>query len=68
MHAFIAETLAKRRGLETLGPEMLACEYCHVIGKEPFPQCGRYKAAIYCSAACQKADWKQHERPCTGHL
>lgn len=68
MHAYIADTLAQRRGLETLGPEMLACKNCHVIGKEPFPRCARCKATTYCSTACQKADWKQHKRSCTGRV
>jgi len=39
---------------------------CRGCGKTegPFRRCGRCKVATYCSAACQRNDWKYHRRTC----
>ena len=46
-----------------------ACEYCLVVAAEgeKLQMCGRCKAARYCNAECQHADWARHKKPdCIG--
>ena len=45
---------------------------CRVCGKgksddggKDLMKCGRCKAVRYCSAGCQKVDWKEHKKVCT---
>ena len=37
---------------------------CAICGLDGTKKCGACKAIIYCSVACQKADWKQHKSIC----
>eukprot|EP00808_Paulinella_micropora_P027310 g45810.t1 len=39
-----------------------ACNKCQKTGK--MLVCGSCQSASYCSAECQKADWKVHKKPC----
>ncbi|TFK29000.1 hypothetical protein FA15DRAFT_664645 [Coprinopsis marcescibilis] len=45
----------------TSGP---VCRICSKPGNPTLLTCSRCKATKYCSAACQKADWKDHKRIC----
>ena len=40
------------------------CQKCGGPGKPKLLVCGRCKGASYCSADCQKADWKTHKGTC----
>ncbi|KAK2465897.1 hypothetical protein APHAL10511_001538 [Amanita phalloides] len=40
------------------------CAKCHGPGKPKLMFCAGCKAVRYCSADCQKADWKTHKRSC----
>ena len=41
-----------------------ACAKCHGPGKPKLLFCGACRDASYCSASCQKADWKVHKQSC----
>ena len=41
------------------------CRHCGNPGKPKLLSCGACKVAKYCSAPCQKADWKKHKASCT---
>ena len=47
----------------TIGEER--CRHCGNPGKPKLLSCGACKVAKYCSAPCQKADWKKHKASCT---
>jgi hypothetical protein len=40
-----------------------ACGLCNK-GEGPLRACSRCKAIMYCSQACQRADWRRHKRVC----
>ena len=40
------------------------CQKCGGLGKPKLLVCGGCKGANYCSAGCQKADWKSHKGSC----
>ena len=42
-----------------------ACWSCGVTGV-PLKKCSVCTVALYCNAACQKADWKMHKTRCAG--
>ncbi|EPQ57659.1 hypothetical protein GLOTRDRAFT_128016 [Gloeophyllum trabeum ATCC 11539] len=44
------------------------CKACGGAGKPTLLVCGRCKATKYCSAACQRADWKEHKQVCHAGL
>jgi hypothetical protein len=35
------------------------------LDEAPFQKCGRCRAVLYCSKACQVAHWRAHKRECT---
>ncbi len=37
---------------------------CAVCGKEAPKQCSRCKSISYCSADCQRSDWRRHKKYC----
>merc|ERR1719210_2193578 len=39
------------------------CQSCGKACTKPL-RCGRCASAVYCSAACQKEDWRFHQRIC----
>lgn len=39
------------------------CASCGETGK--WKHCGRCKRVLYCSPACQTADWKEHKKVCS---
>ncbi|GAQ90657.1 hypothetical protein KFL_006680060 [Klebsormidium nitens] len=43
----------------------LPCDQCGAL-KSPgeLKRCSRCKSARYCSAQCQRADWKEHRKTC----
>jgi hypothetical protein len=41
-----------------------ACVICHGSGKPKLLVCTACKNVSYCSASCQKADWKVHKKYC----
>ena len=42
------------------------CEECRaVLDPKKVLRCTKCKACFYCSAACQKRNWKVHKRVCT---
>lgn len=41
------------------------CGACGAAGR--MQRCGGCKAATYCSAECQAADWKAHKKACRAH-
>jgi hypothetical protein len=56
-----------------------SCEYCQQpiqktrvvnLGEEDSTKrgsrCGKCRVVVYCDKACQKRDWKQHKKQCTG--
>ena len=52
-------------------PKAPACSVCGMVGGAPLGggqqllRCSLCKARSYCSAACQKADWKTHKAQCS---
>jgi len=40
-----------------------SCQLCH-LATESIKRCGACKVAKYCSADCQKKDWKEHKLGC----
>jgi len=48
---------------DTIGEER--CRHCGNPGNPKLLSCGACKVAKYCSAPCQKADWKKHKVSCT---
>ncbi|KAF5333184.1 hypothetical protein D9611_002806 [Ephemerocybe angulata] len=40
------------------------CEACGGLGKPKLMFCAKCREVRYCSAACQKADWKRHKTMC----
>ena len=64
----INQDWAQKYGLDSVGPEMLACENCHQLKETRFQRCGRCKGPPYCSVQCQKADWKRHKPNCDGRV
>ena len=56
---FVAQLAAKM----TSGQEN-KCQKCGGPGKPKLLVCGRCKDASYCSADCQKLDWKTHKGTC----
>ncbi|TFY57180.1 hypothetical protein EVG20_g8639, partial [Dentipellis fragilis] len=53
--------------LESVGRDPAAhkCSMCRVKGKPKLMACKACKKVRYCSAACQKKDWKAHRPKCT---
>lgn len=54
-------------GLSVQGDETLRCTNCgdtEAKGGGPLKKCARCKNAKYCSAECQKKDWKKHRMEC----
>ncbi|EIW80771.1 hypothetical protein CONPUDRAFT_125643 [Coniophora puteana RWD-64-598 SS2] len=45
-------------------PNGESCAKCHGPGQPSLLQCGRCKAVKYCSAQCQREDWKTHKQVC----
>lgn len=43
----------------------MATPLCSVCGEPTHTRCSRCKAAFYCSARCQRQDWKVHKTMCT---
>ena len=75
-HPFVSEK-KERREREEAEKKATCCGFCGVkAGRkidEPiiegapeikFKRCGRCKGVLYCSASCQKADWKTHKAAC----
>ena len=54
------------RGLATATPPEAEkrCQECGGLGKPKLLVCGGCKGVSYCSAGCQKADWKIHKGIC----
>lgn len=52
--------------LETVGrdPNAHKCSVCRGRGKPKLKECGGCKKVRYCSAECQKKDWKTHKLKC----
>lgn len=51
-------------------PRPNGCFYCHkganaVLMAAPLLRCSRCKIAKYCTAECQKSDWKVHKQVCS---
>ena len=53
-------------GLATTKPSepLKRCQKCRGFGKPKLLVCGGCKGVSYCSAGCQKADWKAHKGAC----
>lgn len=49
--------------LDTIAEER--CRHCGNPGNPKLLACGACKVVKYCSAPCQKADWKKHKASCT---
>ena len=64
----VNKDLAQKYGLDSVGPEMLACKNCHQIKETRFQRCGRCKGPPYCSVQCQKADWRRQNLHCDGRV
>ncbi|KAF8471271.1 hypothetical protein BDZ91DRAFT_519832 [Kalaharituber pfeilii] len=41
---------------------LVSCSVCGLLG--PDLKCAKCKKKVYCSAACQKKDWKEHKAVC----
>jgi hypothetical protein len=63
------EVLEAHRFIAGSAPDRVRCCACgaeQARGAEAaFPRCGGCKAVRYCSAACQRAHWRQHKALCT---
>ncbi|CAI6304560.1 unnamed protein product [Periconia digitata] len=49
-------------------PSNSNCSHCNKTRTESEPayqRCSRCKQSFYCSAACQRSDWKQHKKRCS---
>ncbi|KAM5543897.1 hypothetical protein V8D89_002514 [Ganoderma adspersum] len=55
-----------RPGVAELATGLAACERCRKeeSGGVKLLKCSRCRAVMYCSAACQKGDWKTHKSRC----
>ena len=51
-------------GAATRGEPEKRCKKCSGLGKPKLLVCGGCKGVSYCSADCQKADWKIHKGSC----
>ncbi|KAB2579695.1 Mynd domain-containing protein [Lasiodiplodia theobromae] len=48
-------------------PSTRACHKCHIAEaalSRPLSHCSKCKTTLYCSRACQRADWKAHKKVC----
>lgn len=41
----------------------IRCMTCHIYGQK-LKKCGRCRSVYYCSAECQKTNWKEHKKIC----
>merc|ERR1719186_2393660 len=57
------EEMAKQRS-ETAEVDTRAPPECAVCQKEAMKRCGACQLRWYCSATCQKGDWKKHKKLC----
>lgn len=57
------EDMIKRLDLkkEAIG-KLVGCDVCGLLG--PDLKCAKCKGRTYCSAACQRKDWKEHKGSC----
>lgn len=39
-------------------------QLCVCCGNAAASKCSRCKAAVYCNAACQQANWREHKKTC----
>ena len=48
------------------GPRAATCNGCkkHESGDVKLQKCARCKTALYCSASCQRSDWRTHKLQC----
>jgi len=63
-----AVALAQRRCVELFDVDVFrkrpkTCATCFRLTTDP-KRCGRCRAKVYCSLACQKLDWPEHRREC----
>jgi len=63
-----AVALAQRRCVELFDVDVFrkrpkTCATCFRLTTDP-KRCGRCRAKVYCSLACQKLDWPEHRRDC----
>jgi hypothetical protein len=57
----ITDTIKQKIDEEGRGDK---CVCCGGLGKPKLLVCGACKGAKYCSAGCQKEDWKKHKPVC----
>lgn len=46
------------------GSETLKSKNCSICGNESATKCGGCRVKRYCSAECQRKDWKEHKKEC----
>ena len=56
--------MAQMRERLRSGSERFRCASCGGLGKPKLLLCGACKKISYCSAGCQKEDWKMHKSVC----
>ena len=55
---------ATKQGAAKPSEPEIRCKKCGGLGKPELLACGGCKVVRYCSAECQKADWKTHKGTC----
>lgn len=63
--AFYRESEEDEKAPASPASKIFKQKHCQVCLNESHTLCGRCKKVYYCSAKCQKADWRKHKLICT---
>lgn len=65
----VKERIHKKKENADKNDETQACWTCAMeLPPDDVNCCSRCEVAVYCSRACQKADWKEHKKQCSPPL
>jgi hypothetical protein len=59
-----SETRVRQEDVQDASLRERTCSVCGIVKRKTMPVCSRCKKGRYCSATCQKQDWKTHKKVC----